>query len=54
MFAIGYEPTAERFASLAGVEPGPYRLRMTMSPDAGRPFPDNVRLYREFSVLSPG
>jgi hypothetical protein len=51
---IGYEPTTERFASLEGVAPGHYRLRMTMSPDSRGRFPDNVRLYRELDVLPPG
>jgi hypothetical protein len=53
ILAIGYEPTAERFASLEGVEPGHYRLRMTMGPDSNDRFPDNVRLYRELDVLPP-
>jgi hypothetical protein len=49
--AIGFDPRAKRIASLDGVAPGAYRLRMKMSPterDTG--LPDNVRLYRELTV----
>lgn len=52
ILAIGYDPVAERQASLKRIRPGDYRLRMVMSPRDDERFPDNVRLYRTVTVLS--